>query len=257
MAKKYKYSVLTYIIGNYDVVHEIKHKLPHVEYILVTDNKELKSDTWKIKYVKNEHPEDPFDLCYKIRFNPFDYVSTDVVMRIDGSMGIESSTDPLYEKFIEGDYEACVMIHPARNNMVDEYQTWTDARGYYPQQANLALLFMAKIYNYEAKEYKGLYQGNFIIQRKSRMNLVWNQLVLANMRYIAPENKQIERLDQTISSMILNKYFSSRKIMPVSEKICNGSIFTWYLHGSNKKSPVAGKIYIEPYMFNKPVKPLF
>ena len=38
-----KYSVLTYIIGDYEKVHEIKEKSPNAEYILVTDNKELTS----------------------------------------------------------------------------------------------------------------------------------------------------------------------------------------------------------------------
>lgn len=255
--KKYRYSILTYIVGDYELVHEVKKPKPDVEYVLVTDNKELKSDTWKIKYVKNDHPEDPFWLCYKIRFNPFDYVSSDIVMRIDASMGIVGNTDLLFNKFVEGDYEACVMAHPARNNMIDEYQAWTTGRNYDPEQANLCLLFMAKIYNYEAKEYKGLYQGNFIIQRKSKMNLDWNRLVFATLCYLAPEGKQVERINQTITSLILNRYFSSRKIMVVSEKTCSGKIFKWYLHGTNILNAHAGEILCQPYLFNKPVEALF
>jgi hypothetical protein len=116
---------------------------------------------------------------------------------------------------------------------------------------------MAKMYNYEAKEYKGLYQTNFMIQRNDKMNLNWNRLAYATLKYLAPEGKQIERINQTIVSLILNRYFSSRKIMPVSEKICAGTFFDWYLHGKNKKNPIAGKVVIEPYLFNKPVETLF
>ena len=255
--KKYRYSILTYIVGDYELVHEVKNPKPDVEYVMVTDNPYLTSKTWKVKYVKNEHPEDPFDLGHKIRFNPFDYVKSDIVIRIDGSMGIVGDTDPLVEEFNKGNYAACVMIHPARNTMLDEYQCWTTYRKYDAKQANLILLFMARMYNYEAKKYKGLYQANFIIQRRDKMNLDWNRLTYATLKYLAPEGKQIERINQTISSMILNKYFSSRKIMPVSEKICNGSIFTWYKHKTNTIIDTAGKILIEPYLFNKPVKTLF
>ena len=41
-----KYSVLTYIIGDYEIVHEVKEKSPNAEYILVTDNPNIKSDTF-------------------------------------------------------------------------------------------------------------------------------------------------------------------------------------------------------------------
>ena len=44
---KLKYSILTFIIGkNYEKVHEISNKQEDVEYVLVTDDNELKSNTW-------------------------------------------------------------------------------------------------------------------------------------------------------------------------------------------------------------------
>lgn len=48
---KYKYTILTFIIGkNYELLHEIVNKQNDVEYVLVTDDKELKSNTWNIVY---------------------------------------------------------------------------------------------------------------------------------------------------------------------------------------------------------------
>lgn len=47
------YTVLTYIIGDYETVHEIGFDpatTPHVEYLLITDNKNLTSNTWKVVY---------------------------------------------------------------------------------------------------------------------------------------------------------------------------------------------------------------
>jgi len=256
MNDKYKYSILTYIVGDYEIVHEIENPKSNVEYVLVTDNPNLSSKTWTIKLVSNPYPDDPFYLCYQIRFHPFDYVSSNIVMRIDGSMSVVGDTDILINKFIEGNYDACVMIHPGRNNMLDEYQTWCDVRDYNPQQANKILAFMAQVYNYDAKFYKGLYQYNFMIQRNNDMNNNWNELTLTTLKYLAENNKQVERVDQTIGSMILNKYFSDKNIMPVSESICNGMIFVWYSHGTDKQMDVA-KNTIQPYLFNKPIITLF
>ena len=37
-----KYSVLTYNVGGYEKIHEIKEKSPNAEYIYVTDDPTLK-----------------------------------------------------------------------------------------------------------------------------------------------------------------------------------------------------------------------
>jgi len=212
-----------------------------------------------IKYVTNQHPEDPFDLCYQIRFNPFDYVSTDIVMRIDGSMEIVGDTDLIINYFLQNNYDACIMIHPGRNNILDEYQTWCDHRAYSPQQANKILGFIAQTFNYDAKNYKGLYQYNFMIQKNDKFNNLWNNLTLDILKLLAEDNKQIERIDQTIGSVILNKFFNNKNIMTVSQAICGGSFFNWYIHGTNDKLKITfdKKYYIQPYLFNQPVITIF
>ena len=46
---KFKYTILSFIIGkNYERVHEIKNKQDDVEYLLITDDPELESDTWTV-----------------------------------------------------------------------------------------------------------------------------------------------------------------------------------------------------------------
>ena len=45
-----KYSILCYIINNYENVKEVIEKDPNAEYILVTDDKNLKSSTWNVVY---------------------------------------------------------------------------------------------------------------------------------------------------------------------------------------------------------------
>ena len=44
-----RYSVVTYIFGDYEKLREIQGTLdPDAEYICITDNPDLKSDTWQI-----------------------------------------------------------------------------------------------------------------------------------------------------------------------------------------------------------------
>ena len=45
-----KYSVLTFNLGGYEVIHEIPKSAinPEIEYIYVTDDDSITSDTWTI-----------------------------------------------------------------------------------------------------------------------------------------------------------------------------------------------------------------
>lgn len=226
------YSVLTYNIGGYEILHEIKEKSDRAEYIYVTDDKTITSSTWTMVYVDNPHPEDNFDLCYKIRFNPFDYVHTDVVVRIDGSMGINRSLDPIVDFFNNG-FDMAVCIHPTRANLYDEYIAWITQRGYDPRQAEWVLNFLQGMEGYNVKKDIGLYQYNFMIQRRNKLNMALNSMTLSFLRYLAPEGKEIERVDQTVGSFVINKYFPMMKIMPVDQSLFDGRYFTWYQHNSD------------------------
>ncbi|MBQ3414526.1 MAG: hypothetical protein IJH39_04095 [Clostridia bacterium] len=251
---KKNYAVLTYNIGGYELMKEIKEKSPNANYYYVTDDRTLTSSTWEMIYVDNPHPEDNFDLCYDIRFNPFKYVKEDIVIRIDGSMKVIGNTDELIDMFNAGNYDISLCIHPGRNTMFEEYKTWCACRGYKPEQANRCLSYMANMEGYDVVNYKGLYQYNFMIQRKNKVNLDLNRMTLAVLKYLAEDGKQIERIDQTIGSFILNKYFAGNiNVMAVDQRIAFSKYFEWYAHHSNMKFGKAGNL-IQPYLFNQPIE---
>lgn len=257
MENKPRFSVLSYIIGNYEVVHEIKEKSQNAEYVLVTDNRSLTSSTWNVVYVDNPHPEDPFDLCYQIRFNPFDYVHSDIVIRIDGSMVITGNLDYLVEYFNKENYDICLEIHPTRNNQYDEYLAWVQTRNYPVEQANMVLSFMSAMEGYDVKNHKGLYQYNFMIQRKNKVNMDINRMTLAFLKWLAPMGKEVERIDQTVGSFVINKYFNMVKVLPVSQMICtSGKYFKWCKHGSDDVME-DGYNYSQPYLFNNPINTIY
>lgn len=83
---KPRYTILCYIINNYEVVHEVIERDPDAEYILVTDDPKLESKTWKVIYDKSLEGLSIFDKCYAIRFNIFKYVTSDICIYLDANI---------------------------------------------------------------------------------------------------------------------------------------------------------------------------
>lgn len=248
-----RYTVLEYIIGDYESVHEVVEKDPEAEYILVTDNRGLKSSTWKVVVDEDLDGLSVWEKCYRIRFGCFKYCHADICVRIDASVGVLSSLKPIVDAFEEGAYDAALMIHPSHDNIPEEYETWVLGRGYPRQQAERCIADMrAKGYDFG---YRGMFQLCFSIQRRGELTDRIDRECLAWLRELGPGN-DIERLDQTVVSCLLNMRYSHLKVMPVSERLYRSSYFQWYRHGSDEPNvesyPFDGK---EPkYMFDRPVQ---
>ena len=121
----FRYSILCYIINGYEDVKEVLQKDPNAEYILVTDDKNLTSNTWNVIYDEslNALPS-TFDKCYAIRFNVFKYCHSPICVYIDGNVQVNKPLAPLIDKFEDGKYDMCLMPHPLRTNFVSEYNAW-------------------------------------------------------------------------------------------------------------------------------------
>ena len=84
---KTNYTVLTYNINNYEIVHPIKEKSDRARYIMVTDDPDLKdeSGSWEIVY-DDTLTGSAFDKVMQIRWNPWKYTDDYIVLRIDVKM---------------------------------------------------------------------------------------------------------------------------------------------------------------------------
>lgn len=248
-----RYSVLTYNLNGYEVMHEIAPEAinDEIEYIYVTDDHSITSSTWTVVYA-DDLTGSTFDKCYQIRFNPFKYVNTNTVMRIDGSMGIVADVMPIFEYFDQYGYDAAVMPHPTRMTMYPEYVAWCNQRDYPVEQANKCLTFMASN-GYDVNNYKGLYQYNFMIQRNDAFNNNWNAITYDVLKRLAAPPDTVERLDQTIGSFVLNTMFSEKKIMAVGQYVCDGMFFNWYMHNSENRMNCSAVNNCNPFVFNNSV----
>lgn len=253
MEVKKRYTVLTYIFGNYEKVHEILEKDPEADYVLVTDNPGLRSSTWRVILSDQPQKRSPFGKCYTVRFHPFSYVDTPIVVRVDGSIQLRKSLKPFVDRFEKGDYDRCLMIHPHRNTMQKEYAVWVATRDYPSEQAERCLKAMQQTgYSLDCK---GLYQGCFEIQRDNWVNNAINDLTFGCLCMLG-EKGRIERLDQTVTSFVINRFYEGMlSVLPVPEDIItDGNFMQWYLHNSGRPIPLK-KDTIEPYLFDKPCKP--
>jgi hypothetical protein len=168
-----RYTVLTYIFGGYEQVHEIEEKDPEAEYLLITDDPNLKSDTWQV--IHQPMPDiSLFARCYQVRFHPFRYAHTPIVVRVDGSIKVKKPLTPIIDEMERGNYDRCMMIHPHRNTMHEEYAEWIRTRNYPQEQAEKCMKMMWRM-GYDFKS-RGMFQGCFEVLRDNTVNRDVNDL---------------------------------------------------------------------------------
>lgn len=228
----HKYSILTFIIGKgYEKVHEIVNKQDDVEYLLITDDSDLKSSTWKVIYDDNlMQYKTPFERCFRIRYNVFKYCNTDICITVDGSMHIKGTLDKLIQKFNSENYDICLMPHPIWSDFNTEYAAWINMRNYPIAQAWRAIKFFED--NKYDFNYRGLFQLCFSIKRRNQLTDNIDNMTFKCLQKIS-ENGEFERLDQTVFSFVVNKYFNDIKVLPVSEQVVRSYAIQWYWHNSN------------------------
>jgi len=255
-----RYSILTYIFNGYEILHEVNNPQEDVEYICVTDDPNLKSDTWKIIIAEDLLELSPFDKYYNVRFNPWKYVSTNICIRIDGSMGVNGTLDPIINMFNDYNFDCAVIVHPYRNNFIDEYETWIRHRNYPLNQAVKCINYMTDAgYDFN---YQGMIEQNLVIQRNNEVNNKIDKITFDLLKELG--NNTIERLDQPITSFVINHIIKEENIkcMLLSEQIIIGTpFFTWYMHNTNMPNmpmyDLNGDEYKYGMFFNKPQALIF
>ena len=242
-----RYSVLTYIFGGYEQVHEIVERDQDADYILVTDNPHLHSDTWRIVY--DPMPDmTAMEKCYEVRYHPFRYAKTELCVRLDSSIEIRKPLRPFIDKMQEGWYDRCLMVHPAHRTMQEEYDAWVAQGRYSTEYADYDIAAMQRL-GYDMT-YMGLFQACFEVVRNNDINNEINRQTLQLLYDYAPDSI-INRIDQTWLSLVINRYFADRlKVLPVPETVVGSEYMTWYWHNSNKRKRL--RVPIPPMMFNRP-----
>lgn len=198
-----RYTVLTYNFGGYEIMRELGAKLPDVEYIYVTDDPTLTSETWEVVYDESLDGLDVFEKVMRVRENPFKYCSTSLCIRIDASIEVLGSLDKLVDDFYMANKDIGVMVHPERDNAFDEYDKWISFRGCDPSEKEEVIESLKE--NGCDLSVKGLYETGFMIYMKSpyvkRFLGKYSKLI----RNVVDNCGKI-RVDQVVFSAALNTY---------------------------------------------------
>ena len=209
----YKYTVLCFIFNGYENVREIGEKDPEAEYLLITDDPELKSDTWRVICDHDLDGMSTFDKCFHTRWNPFKYADSDICFYVDSSVQIKRNFGHMIDDFIAGGYDMGLIAHQSNDNFVAEYRAWEIIRDY-PRAKTVKFFQMLKDSHYDLN-FRGLFATGMRIWRRTKLCDDIGRMVLAFLHMLGDEDG-IERLDQTVFTYIMHYYFPRVKLMPLS-----------------------------------------
>lgn len=240
-----KYSILTYIFGNYEFVREPLETDDECEYVLVTDNKNLKSKKWKIVYLSDDFNDyTPISKTFYVRYHPFEFVNTDYVLLLDGSMHIKKSLHKLFNDFQENDYDCALGSFPFRIRSVNElYDYWIKNRNYNITQANKNRAFYNATHIGLPKIY---HETGYMLFKKCTICLQFLETVYSAINKISLAPNDLDRLDQPIFNGILNALYQEMRVLSLSRELVQSDFIKFYYHNTNKEC----RVNIDP-LFNK------
>lgn len=169
--------VYTCNMGGYESVKEPLYKDPNVEYILFTDDKDLKSDGWKVVHI-NERLSDPRRTSRLPKILAHKYLPPhDISVYIDSSLEIkETNISKMVADCLVG-HDIALYPHYKRDCVYEEIEFVMNSKGG-RVAANVELCKNA-IQKYRAINYPengGLYENAFIVRRNSRIIEKLNEL---------------------------------------------------------------------------------
>lgn len=246
-----KYSILQYNIGGYEVFREPnKSILENCEFIYVTDDKNITSEIVNVIHLDNVTKENSSYICKKIKYDLFDYCSTDICFYLDGSRFPLQSLDSIVERFDKSQCDIAWFMHGSRFNLLDELRFWPGRVSKDSIQKEISLM---KSFNYDF-DFKGLYTGTARIERKNNTTKQLNEKVLEINKMVG-----YSRIDQVLYSFVVNQFFNDKiKCMPCSMSLLtNSQYIAWYEHFTNRvmdKDLSHDRFLREAYVFNKLTK---
>lgn len=245
-----KYSILTFVMNDYDIVREPIEISNEAEYILITDNSLLKSDKWSIKlipdFLKNA---DGFTKSFYVRYHPFEFVNTDICIVLDASLHIKKNLDFLINDFLKSKSDLCLSIHWNMLNAWNEYSYWINYRNYPIEQAKKSAALMNAL-KY-TQDYKGCFEATFKIQKNNYINNEINRFVWKCLVKLGDEN-HVDRVDQSILSAVMNTQFENVKVFPITRSLYQSDYVMAYEHHSIKELRI-NLWQNQYYLFNKSV----
>lgn len=226
-----KYSILSCIFANYEMVREIPKPNPDIEYIMVTDNPNLKSETWNILYYPQllDYPEGPDRWAY-VRYHPFEFVNTDICLYIDGSIQIKEDPIDMLDYFAGMSWEYGTLQNTIVNNIRAEVDRWAyyEYYGFTKKDEDRVIKFLDDV-GYQSE---GLLQSTIIIYKNTKLTHMINDHTWTTMFLWGPD-KQVDRINQTALTYAVYKmaYHDPRFVL-MHNRFLFSKWFEYYYHNT-------------------------
>lgn len=216
-----KYCVVTMIFNNYEPIREPLEVSKNADYICFTDNKNLKSDKWKVIYLEEFDTDEMSgkQKMFRVKHQIYKYIPNlekyEYVFRIDGSMQILTSLDPIIQYLLKYNYDLAVPHNPHKDNVIDEYFTFIGWKGVPPGYLKQFILVTSQTYNYNMK---GMVESGCWILRNTKD--VWNIIDDIYIYLDQYHNQCFIGNDQSYSTYVLYQHLNNINLC-----ICNPLLY--------------------------------
>lgn len=214
-----KICVYTCITGNYDNLHEIKNPEKNIDYYCFTNNKNLKSKTWKIVQVKNGNLSDHL-LSRKIKMlgHPIVNDNYDVSVWTDASVIWQKNITDFVSTYLK-DRSFAAFKHHARNSIHEEAITCLRLRKDTKENIIKALNFLQSEH---FPDQLGLYEMTVFIKKHN------DPLVIKTMQIWFDTVKKYSKRDQL--SFMYAVWKTNLQISKINLNVWNNPWFTTSKH---------------------------
>lgn len=207
-------AILTFNFNGYD------H--PHSHYISNTfDFITISDDCSKLTQLS-----DPWLKSIYVRYHPFEFTDADTVIVMDGSLVITKNIEKFLAEFNQSNNDVGVVLSHYMS-LRDRIAKWRNNNRITNTEESILYSFL-KTYN--CIKYEGCIAGAVRIYKKTAyvdayLKRTWNALT---------QNGHIIRLDEVVSTVLLDKEFPELKCMVFDNNIINGEVFHYTDHKTGK-----------------------
>lgn len=161
-SEKNKYLVYTVIFDGYDDLLEIDIDFlsDNIDFICITDDAELCSESWDVKYVERPKGLDGTLSNRKYKMMPHLFFDYEKSLYIDGNIKIVNNLEVLFEKYLSNNVLA-IPFHPERNCLYDEADTCVKVG---KSNVGDTEKLISKLINDGFPKNNGLYENNVIFR---------------------------------------------------------------------------------------------
>ena len=216
-----KLCVYTCITGDYDNLHEVSCPEKGIDFYCFTNNKNLKSDTWKIIYIKNNRL-DNHHLSRKIKMlgHPIINKKYDISVWMDASIIWEKSVQDFVSTYLK-DSPFAAFKHSQRQTIKDEAIACLRLNKDTKDNITRTLSFL------ESEHFpddQGLYEMTVFIKRHN------DPTVIKTMRLWFEMNQKYSKRDQL--TFMYCAWKTNLQVRTINLDVWNNKYFTHQIHNN-------------------------